>query len=269
MKLLVSTSAAGGFNTEEGFRLASELDVDGVEVLPFRKNLLTRAGSSSRLAELSREYCVPIEGIHLPFWWNTKSLRDVLRSEPVLKEKLFALLWQYVIGSGSPNCNALEVSKSFSGAYLLSHADAFRQMPLAEKLALSGKRVFFENERSKEGENNSLDGIVTDCMPKAKELEIQSNLMFDPRHYQLDAAANPRKNISLAKAWDSYRPAGLHFSFVGEEYLPGLPDSATWKEFAPALRDYAPKVIVLEVGPRDAKTKMRKARDMVGELFNL
>jgi len=262
IELLISSSAAGGLNTEKAFKIGRNLGVQGIELLPYKWSPKGSSGTPEKMLDLARKYNLPIRGIHLPFWWDTKSLPQVIRSLYGLNEKALHLVYQFLIGPGNKNCNAFRLMEQCPEAYILLHPDTFRQMPTEDKKRLARKEVFFENERIKKGENNTFEEILKRTIPYAVTFGIDANLMFDPRHYQTNSRRGSIKQRDLSEIWRNYRPAGLHFSFLGQGYNCVLPDPKTWDLLKEAIKENPPKELVLEIGPNKERD-MEKAREII------
>lgn len=293
VKILLSTSAAGGFNTEKAFRIARDLGT-GVELMPYNPKMLAKIlspvfgavnedyvikqGNPKRISSYSNHYGVEVEGIHMPFWWHTKPLREVIESERDFSEKIYSFAWSQAIRSGSLDSMAVRLSREFPQAYLLSHPDVFRQMPEKDRVAFAGRDIYFENERNKgssffsdgiqDSGKNDIETIVNEIFPAARDSGIIPHLMFDSRHAQLDMKKGYMKTEKLSNLWERYKPEGLHFSFKSPQKggFPNLPDVDTWDDFKESLKEYPPKYVVLEIGP-GKEDDLKAAKEIIDKTF--
>jgi len=270
-ELILSNSCTGFkgvLNIEENYKVAQSLGLKGLELIPFKYT------QPEKLLDLSEKYDIDIKGLHLPLWWETKSLSKVLAAEVDIKEKAYQILWNVIIGPGKMNCSALKISEEFENAYLLSHPDTYHQIPNSLKDNLLRKRnFFFENERAKkiyfselrEGKDtHDPYSIKNRLLPSIKLLGLKGKLMFDPRHTQIAQNRELIPKKPLYEIWDELKPEGLHFSFYDKYKGEGhnLPVESQWKDFSYAIKQNPPEYIVIEMASiPDAE----KSREIIGK----
>jgi len=265
-ELLLSSSAAGGLDIRKAFEMGSQLDVSGIEIMPYKSSLFTLEGNVGNISELADRYKLPVRGVHFPFWWETKStFRAIWNEFPNIKEMAMALAWAYLVGPGSKDSLASQLATNFRDAYLLFHGDTFCQMPEEDMKYFTGRKVLFETERPKRNSRNDLQWIVETVIPIAHKSGVDGKIMFDPRHIQIAQMQGKADNILLEQIWMKYQGqmGGMHFSFIRDgNYFPSSPSPEVWSHLKEAVKAYPPKILVLEVGPGKQR-ELEKCRDLV------
>jgi hypothetical protein len=269
-KLLVS-SAAVGLSLKKTYNVTEDLGVDGIELMPFRGTTI------NRVKKYSEKHNKPVFGLHFPFWWEPKNLRQVCEGESSIREKLFNMfINKPLIGAGHENCRSIKMAKEFKDAYLLFHTDTYKQMPqeLLTEL-ISGRDIFFENERAKLNEGDWLYNpylIKDEIIPELTEKGINANLMFDSRHYQISHLEGKMKDRpkDLGQVWAELMPHGMHFSYISDEgsFKTRLPAPEVWDSMKDPIKTYPPQIVVLEIGPGNLE-ELYKAREMVNDLLDI
>ncbi len=240
------------------FLWAAQLGFHGLELFPHRR---TEPAAVDRLA---RQYNMPVKGIHIPFWWKTKSLWQVIKSEYLVREKLFAGVWWVLFGPGHEDCPAVQLLKKFPQAYCLLHPDTYGQS-LGQHQFFLGHEVFLENERPKQGESTftydplQIKSSLLPCLGA-----LAGRLMFDPGHVLPAQEAGILEKRSIPEWYELLKPHGLHLSFSGEGRLHDLPTEDEWRSLALVITQYPPQVIVVETAPGfGAYERVRTARHML------
>jgi|SRR3989344_71483 len=249
--------------TERAFALAKKLGFDGLELFPYRWT------NPAAIAELSARYQVPVAGIHVPFWWHTKSLRKVIASETLLREKIFAGIWAGIFGAGHLNCPAVQLLKTFPAAYCIIHPDTFEQALLERHFFLTKSRpAFLENERPKK---DTADWTHDPFRIRSHIIPLQPDryhLMFDPGHALLAQEQGCLPMMSVAELYEQLRPEGLHLSFSGNGRLHDLPTAEEWAELAEQIKRRPPRFVVVETSPGPGtEKKVSQARQMLVKTF--
>jgi len=245
--------------TEQAFAIARKFGFDGLELFPYRWT------NPTNIAELSNRYQVPVVGIHIPFWWHTKSLQKVIASETLLKEKVFACIWAGIFGAGHLNCTAVKLMKELPAAYCLIHPDTFDQALRERHYFLTKDRLtFFENERPKKNTNewtHNPFSIRSHVIPLQFD---RYRLMFDPGHAVLAQEQGQLPEVSVSELYEQLRPEGLHLSFSGNGRLHDLPTVDEWNRLAEQIKQRPPRYLVVETKPGPGSRKrVEMARSMI------
>lgn len=245
---------------EPAFRIAKELGFHGLEVMPYRWT------DPRKVNQLALGYQIPVLGVHLPFWWRSKSFSRVIAAETSVLEKGFACLWNCLFGPGHPTCPAVRLIDSFPDAYCLIHPDTFLQakQEIFNACNLQNRQVMFENERPKKGEPDlafnpfEISEYLLPSFPK------KGKLMFDPGHVQIATANNHFRLTAMYRWYGRLWPEGLHLSFSGEGRLHDLPNEKEWEDLVNAIRNHPPEVLVVETRPGPgAYKRIKAAREMI------
>lgn len=250
---------------EPAFRLAKSLNFHGLELMPYRWT------SRERIADLVLKYHIPIKGIHFPFWWKTKSLWRVIKSESEVREKIFAIIWWIIFGPGHSNCQAALLGKVFSKAYLLFHPDAYLQIHHLPDFLLTGRRVYFENERPKKGEPRetynpfAIKSRLTGFSPNYKVYD--GHLMLDPGHLQLAQQQGFLDPRPIEHVYSELKPEGFHLSFSGHRRFHDLPTDEEWKKMTAAIKTNPSQYLVVELKPGLKLSKTYETLKMVREMI--
>ncbi|MBI4050847.1 MAG: hypothetical protein HY396_02640 [Candidatus Doudnabacteria bacterium] len=237
------------------FQLAKQHHFDGIELFPYRWT------TGGQLTDLANQYNVPVVGVHFPFWWETKSLAEVVASETWWREKGFACLWWMLFGPGHLTCPAMEVLRVFPEAYCLVHPDVFTRAGLGLEHFLQGREVFVENERPKIGE-----GVHTYNPYRIREnilpLLPKGQFMFDPRHIIIaQKMGYLSKGLRITTIYRELKPEGLHLSFGQLLHQ---------EELAETTREHPPRYIVVETIPGPgAEARVGQARNMLHDAFGI
>jgi hypothetical protein len=255
MTQILLSSAVTWLDLKGAFRLAKLLDVDGIELFPFKWT------TPAKVKTLSAKYNVAIKGIHYPLWWKDKKLSDIINAEDKIAVKLLVNFYNVCIGFASRECRAAELARVFPADYHIVHADVFRRMPAEDKKIMFGNSlVLVENEWPKRGEPKS----TYDPYKIKVSLTGNSDLMFDPRHIQIGQARGYLPIEPISEIYKKLRPRGLHFSFIGSKFS-SLPSPEVWSALSKEIKRHPPEYIVLEL--TSGKKYLRKARGMLRKLL--
>jgi len=232
-------------STKKAFKLAAELQFDGLEIMPYRWTTV------KQIADLAVSHSVPVRGVHFPFWWYTKPLWQVIASEQSPREWIYACIWWILFGPGHLGCSARKIMAVCPEAYCLIHPDTFAQCPSPEYFFFRQWDLFLENERPKKGE----PAITHDPFQiHGHSRQLKSNfyrakLMLDPGHIQIAQQMGKLPERTIAELFRELKPEGLHLSFSGEGRLHDLPTDREWRPLAEAIKEYPPEFIVVETKP--------------------
>lgn len=279
------------FDLEKVFKIASELKLDGVEILPFRWM------TAKFIQKLVNKYQIPVLGVHGPWWmsqtswwWIFQGRRTLNRNRQISPTKFLfekfvdetaqTIFWKLIMGSWE-TCRAKELARVFPNAYLNLHADLAWELQNSS-IDLRIFRQLFPNI--------TIENVDTEhrMVPPGIETQIEMTKRFgccatlDTTHvgYCLNKYGHPGLMESYRKIKSSGAIRVIHFSDFDPDQNSGLKKGHNipgdgilpLQQFLGQLKkDEFDDTIIIELFPendyRTAKDKVERSLKFIKENF--